>query len=43
MAVGTLVRRLPQLRLADAAGGGAALEWRPNALQRLLSTLPPTY
>ncbi|MFJ9648864.1 cytochrome P450 [Streptomyces sp. NPDC004244] len=43
VAVGTLVRRLPQLRLADAAGGGAALEWRPNALQRLLSALPLTY
>ncbi|BBA95460.1 putative cytochrome P450 [Actinacidiphila reveromycinica] len=36
VAVGTLVRRLPDLRLAD----GAALEWRPNPLQRRLSTLP---
>ncbi|MFC9328642.1 cytochrome P450 [Kitasatospora sp. NPDC057015] len=39
VAVGTLVRRLPQLRLAD----GAVLDWRPNPLQRRLSTLPITY
>ncbi|MFJ7910148.1 cytochrome P450 [Kitasatospora sp. NPDC096204] len=39
VAVGTLVRRLPGLRLAD----GASLEWRPNPLQRRLSALPVTY
>ncbi|MFJ7280400.1 cytochrome P450 [Kitasatospora sp. NPDC098663] len=39
VAVGTLVRRLPELRLAD----GAPLEWRPNPLQRRLSALPVTY
>ncbi|MFG2944238.1 cytochrome P450 [Streptomyces adustus] len=43
VAVGTLVRRLPQLRLADEAADGAALEWRPNPLQRRLSALPLTY
>lgn len=43
VAVGTLVRRLPQLRLADEAAGGAALDWRPNPLQRRLSTLPLAY
>ncbi|MYQ43825.1 cytochrome P450 [Streptomyces sp. SID4985] len=39
VAVGTLVRRLPRLRLAD----GAALDWRPNPLQRRLTALPLTY
>ncbi|MFD4399784.1 cytochrome P450 [Kitasatospora sp. NPDC058478] len=39
VAIGTLVRRLPELRLADEA----ALEWRPNPLQRRLSTLPLTH
>ncbi|WP_037906288.1 cytochrome P450 [Actinacidiphila yeochonensis] len=39
VAVGTLVRRLPDLRLADET----ALEWRPNPLQRRLSALPLTY
>ncbi|MFD0396647.1 cytochrome P450 [Kitasatospora sp. NPDC127121] len=39
VAVGTLVRRLPELRLAD----GAVLDWRPNPLQRRLSALPLTY
>ncbi|MGX1547465.1 cytochrome P450 [Streptomyces adustus] len=39
VAVGTLVRRLPQLRLAD----GAVLDWRPNPLQRRLTALPLTY
>ncbi|MGE7437098.1 cytochrome P450 family protein [Kitasatospora sp. NPDC001175] len=39
LAIGTLVRRLPQLRLAD----GAVLEWRPNPLQRRLSALTLTY
>ncbi|MFJ9442302.1 cytochrome P450 [Kitasatospora sp. NPDC101235] len=43
VAIGTLVRRFPQLRLADEAAGGAALEWRPNPLQRRLSALPLTY
>ncbi|MFJ2811598.1 cytochrome P450 [Kitasatospora sp. NPDC087271] len=43
VAVSRLVRRLPQLRLADEAAGGAALEWRPNPLQRRLSALPLTY
>ncbi|MFF7365776.1 cytochrome P450 [Streptomyces sp. NPDC008125] len=36
VAIGTLARRLPGLRLAD----GAALEWRDNPLQRRLTTLP---
>jgi cytochrome P450 len=39
VAVSTLLRRLPQLRLDD----GASLEWRPNPLQRRLSALPLTY
>lgn len=39
VAVGALVRRLPDLRLAE----GAALDWRPNPLQRRLSALPLTY
>lgn len=39
VAVGTLVRRLPGLRLAD----GAVLDWRPNPLQRRLSALPLTH
>ncbi|MFD8912688.1 cytochrome P450 [Streptomyces sp. NPDC059575] len=39
VAVSTLVRRLPRLRLAD----GAALDWRPNPLQRRLTALPLTY
>ncbi|MFF8321008.1 cytochrome P450 [Streptomyces bobili] len=39
VAVGTLVRRLPHLRLAD----GAVLDWRPNPLQRRLAALPLTY
>jgi cytochrome P450 len=39
VAVGTLVRRLPRLRLAD----GAVLDWRPNPLQRRLTALPLTY
>ncbi|MFF4923298.1 cytochrome P450 [Kitasatospora sp. NPDC001261] len=39
VAIGTLVRRLPELRLADEA----ALDWRPNPLQRRLSALPVTY
>ncbi|MEU2393456.1 cytochrome P450 [Streptomyces sp. NPDC007369] len=39
VAIGTLVRRLPHLRLAD----GAALDWRPNPLQRRLSALPLCY
>ncbi|OKH98722.1 cytochrome [Streptomyces sp. CB02056] len=39
VAIGTLVRRLPGLRLADEA----ALDWRPNPLQRRLSALPVTY
>lgn len=39
VAIGTLVARLPHLRLAD----GVALDWRPNPLQRRLSTLPVTY
>ncbi|MGW2376168.1 MULTISPECIES: cytochrome P450 family protein [Kitasatospora] len=39
VAIGTLVRRLPQLRLADEA----ALDWQPNPLQRRLSALPVTY
>lgn len=43
VAVSTLVRRLPELRLADEAAGGEALEWRPNPLQRRLTALPLTY
>ncbi|MER5526124.1 cytochrome P450 [Streptomyces sp. NPDC002677] len=39
VAVGTLVRRLPHLRLAD----DAVLDWRPNPLQRRLTALPLTY
>ncbi|WP_371500460.1 cytochrome P450 [Kitasatospora sp. NBC_00374] len=39
VAVGTLVRRLPELRLAD----GAELDWRPNPLQRRLCALPIAY
>ncbi|MFD8783209.1 cytochrome P450 [Kitasatospora sp. NPDC059599] len=39
VAIGTLVRRLPELRLAD----GAALDWRPNPLQRRLCALPVTH
>ncbi|MER5600608.1 cytochrome P450 [Streptomyces sp. NPDC002265] len=39
VAVGTLIRRLPHLRLAD----GAVLDWRPNPLQRRLTALPLTY
>ncbi|MFH8978196.1 cytochrome P450 [Streptomyces sp. NPDC017890] len=39
VAVGTLVRRLPHLRLAD----GAVLDWRPNPLQRRLTALPLTH
>ncbi|MEU4298934.1 cytochrome P450 [Kitasatospora aureofaciens] len=39
VAIGTLVRRLPALRLAD----GSTLDWRPNPLQRRLSALPITY
>ncbi|MFI0967597.1 cytochrome P450 [Streptomyces sp. NPDC021080] len=39
VAVGTLVRRLPHLRLAD----DAVLDWRPNPLQRRLTVLPLTY
>ncbi|WP_371478933.1 cytochrome P450 [Kitasatospora sp. NBC_00315] len=39
VAVGTLVRRLPELRLA----AGAELDWRPNPLQRRLCTLPIAY
>ncbi|MFD4535471.1 cytochrome P450 [Kitasatospora sp. NPDC058397] len=39
VAIGTLVRRLPELRLAD----GAVLDWRPNPLQRRLSALPLTH
>ncbi|MER7715440.1 cytochrome P450 [Streptomyces flaveolus] len=39
VAVGTLVRRFPDLRLAD----GAVLDWRPNPLQRRLTALPLTY
>lgn len=36
MAVGTLVRTLPELRLADAS----TLDWRDNPLQRRLTALP---
>ncbi|MDH6127506.1 cytochrome P450 [Kitasatospora sp. GP82] len=39
VAVGTLIRRFPRLRLADEA----ALHWRPNPLQRRLSALPLSY
>ncbi|MGW1875304.1 cytochrome P450 [Streptomyces sp. NPDC001975] len=39
VAVGTLIRRLPHLRLAD----DAVLDWRPNPLQRRLTALPLTY
>ncbi|MGZ2358116.1 cytochrome P450 [Streptomyces sp. 372A] len=39
VAVGTLVRRLPGLRLAE----GAEPDWRPNPLQRRLQALPLTY
>ncbi|MET8723212.1 cytochrome P450 [Streptomyces misionensis] len=39
VAVGTLVRRLPHLRPAE----GAALDWRPNPLQRRLTALPLTH
>ncbi|MFI5796542.1 cytochrome P450 [Streptomyces sp. NPDC051677] len=40
LAVGTLVRRLPDLRPAVAPG---ELRWRPNPLQRRLTALPVTY
>ncbi|WP_405901189.1 cytochrome P450 [Streptomyces sp. NBC_00727] len=39
VAVGTLVRRLPGLRLAE----GAEPAWRSNPLQRRLNALPLTY
>ncbi|GHF38875.1 hypothetical protein GCM10018790_15830 [Kitasatospora xanthocidica] len=39
VAIGTLVRRLPELRLADEA----APDWRPNPLQRRLCGLPVAY
>ncbi|WP_328664921.1 cytochrome P450 [Streptomyces sp. NBC_00328] len=39
VAVGTLVRRLPHLGLAD----DAVLDWRSNPLQRRLTALPLTY
>ncbi|MFE6504905.1 cytochrome P450 [Kitasatospora sp. NPDC057738] len=39
VAIGTLVRRLPELRMADEA----ALDWRPNPLQRRLCALPLTH
>ncbi|MER7468159.1 cytochrome P450 [Streptomyces sp. NPDC097981] len=39
VAIATLVRRLPHLRLTDEA----ALEWRHNPLQRRLSALPISY
>ncbi|MFI9047111.1 cytochrome P450 [Streptomyces sp. NPDC053427] len=39
VAIGTLVRRFPHLRLADEA----TLEWRPNPLQRRLDALPLAY
>ncbi|MEV0536296.1 cytochrome P450 [Kitasatospora sp. NPDC050463] len=39
VAIGTLVRRLPELRLAE----GTPLEWRPNPLQRRLCALPVSY
>lgn len=39
VAVGTLVRRLPELRLADAS----TLDWRDNPLQRRLTALPLAY
>ncbi|MFI9048199.1 cytochrome P450 [Streptomyces sp. NPDC053427] len=38
-AIGTLVRKLPTLRLDDTR----ALEWRPNPLQRRLRALPLAY
>ncbi|WP_308129848.1 cytochrome P450 family protein [Kitasatospora aureofaciens] len=37
-AIGTLVRRLPELRLT-----GDPLNWRPNPLQRRLAALPVAY
>ncbi|MCX4765824.1 cytochrome P450 [Streptomyces sp. NBC_01275] len=40
LAIGTLVRRLPSLRLAVPA---AELQWRPNPLQRRLTALPVLY
>ncbi|MFI1030959.1 cytochrome P450 [Streptomyces sp. NPDC020951] len=40
LAIGTLVRRLPDLRLAVAP---EELQWRPNPLQRRLTALPVTY
>ncbi|USQ86894.1 cytochrome P450 [Streptomyces phaeoluteigriseus] len=40
LAIGTLVRRLPHLRLAVDPG---RLDWRPNPLQRRLTALPVTY
>ncbi|KJK59209.1 cytochrome P450 [Saccharothrix sp. ST-888] len=39
VAIGTLARRLPHLRLADES----ALQWKPNPLQRRLDALPLTY
>ncbi|MFE6977936.1 cytochrome P450 [Streptomyces sp. NPDC057682] len=39
IALGTLVRRLPRLRLAE----GAEPEWRDNPLQRRLTALPLSY
>ncbi|MFJ3306942.1 cytochrome P450 [Streptomyces sp. NPDC086549] len=38
LAIGTIVRRLPDLRLDTDQ-----LEWRPNPLQRRLTALPVTY
>ncbi|WP_329222130.1 cytochrome P450 [Streptomyces sp. NBC_01485] len=40
LAIGTLVRRLPDLRPAVEPG---ELQWRPNPLQRRLTALPVTY
>ncbi|GKQ40460.1 cytochrome P450 [Streptomyces sp. A012304] len=40
LAIGTLVRRLPGLRLAVPDD---RLQWRPNPLQRRLTALPVTY
>lgn len=40
LALGTLLRRLPGLRLAVDADD---LQWRPNPLQRRLTALPVTY
>ncbi|MEU9986840.1 cytochrome P450 [Streptomyces sp. NPDC048045] len=40
LALGTLVRRLPGLRLAVAPDD---LDWRPNPLQRRLTALPVTF